>query len=295
MARQETALRAGPHLTRRSPSKAGANLLLLFGFVLLLAGSAFIAGSRYSWQIDRVAKLVSGVGVENGVLLVGGLALIGLGSVGRLVLTALHRSSQPEQEPLGDDLRLLSEQMNTKLAQLRTSMLQVSEDLGAVAASQQGQFHKQAEHSGNPDHQQDALFRLAASLDKLNAHLDERIHGIDLLLRSGLENLAQVVHESRRFMEHRMGGSPMSTQGRRDDPHARVELQEHEPHQGEGSLAFFETMERLDALAGSGTPQPPSQRQQPRYSQAPFPNVQPGEALDSLLPDEPRGGRDERY
>lgn len=295
MARQDLTSQSSTR-RRRAPSAAPANLLLLLGFLLIAAGAAFVAAPHISPRVEKIADLVAQAGFEDGVLLLGGVTLFGLGLIGRLVASFAAHEPEPQADPVEAELRVFNEQVTAKLAQLRTSVLQVSEELNALNAGQQALFQRQATASDTPDHQQDALFRLAASLDKLNAHLDERIHGIDLLLRSGLDSLAQVVQESRRFLELRFGNPAGPAAPPESDMHVLVDLQEQpQPQAQEGSLDFFETLERLDAMAEArGRAPNPAPRGRPAQPQSPFP-APPGESLDVLLPEDYRRGQDERY
>jgi len=254
----------------RQQKSASARPLLFLGFTLLATGVGFAAAPHYSWQVTKIARQAAEFGVQSGVLMVGGLVLLGLGLVARSVVVPRHE--EPVENPLEGQLHLLNEQVSAKLGQLRTSLLQLSENMDALAAQQQAHFQTQSETTEGPNHQQDALFRLAASLDKLNAHFDERIHGIDLQLRSGFESMAS---EIRRLPERRPEASAP----------ARLEPVRHDHGQApEGAIDFYETMQKLDAIAGGCEPRVngPRPRQQPP---APFP-VQGSEALDALLPDD---------
>jgi hypothetical protein len=300
MARQDNATgRISGSSSPKAPSKGAANALAFFGFLLFASGAALGAAPRLPEQVQEAARLLAQAGLESGVLLIGGLTLFGLGLTGRMVVSALAHAPEPEEDPFQVEVRLFNEQVAAKLAQLRTSLLQISEDVATLGASQQAYFQKQAETGGNPDHQQDALFRLAASLDKLNAHLDERIHGIDLLLRSGLENLTHVVQESRHFVEQCLKSSHPGQRPESADVHVLVDLQEQHGRPAPGSIDFFETMEKLDSLSGTPGQRAPAPAPRGRtHPQPPFPASHPAQAsdaLDALLPDDFLRGHDERY
>ena len=283
MSQTSLAAHAGP----RSGSGAGL-LVLCLGLALAGFGIALAAGPQHSPQIAKVAEAVNGYGIQHGLLIVGGLCLFAIGLVGRGL------ASSPRTEEVEDDgpseFQLFSEQLNAKLAQLRTSLLQVSEEVTALAASQQAHFHRQAADSEAPDHGQDAIFRLAASLDKLNAHVDERIHGLDLQLRSGLESVANIVTDARRLIERKLDVSP-SSQGSAPHaavPHARTAFEPDFPARAEQSHApsidFFETLDKLDAIAKGGASNKPGAQPRGRPPQSPYSSAQ-GDALDALLPD----------
>jgi len=167
---------------------------------------------------------------------------------------------------------------------VRAAQLQISESLSAIAAEQQALVHRQAGGNGpGPEHgQHDAIFRLAASLDKLGAHLDERIHSIDLQVRSGMETLAG---EMRRLSAGSPAAPAPATRApfatpeltlAHSAPHAHPHAHTHAP---EGAIDFYETMQKLDAIANAGEPEsePP----------APF-GTSGGSTLDTMLPEDYR-------
>jgi hypothetical protein len=268
-------------MAKAKHQSTGAGLVFLLGLVLVGTGVGFATAPQYSWHVMKVAKQAANLGIQNGVLVVGGLVLFGLAIVARRI-----GSSQPVVEPedsaLAEEVRVLNEQLTAKLAQMRTAQLQLAESLAAVAAEQQSHFQKAGERSGPGDQGSDALFRLAASLDKLNAHLDERIHSIDLQVRSGMETLAG---EIRRITASRVepvapargpfGTAELGVAHARPHPHAAV-------HAPEGAIDFYETMQKLDAIAGEDAGLPVDEE-----PPAPFSSTG-GSTLDTLLPEDYR-------
>lgn len=271
-------------------SHKGAGFLFLLGFALVATGVGFAFAPHFSWQVARVARQASQLGLENGALLVGGLVVLGLGVVARVSgAPAPAHDSRGEIEALQSEFHLFNEQVSNKLAQLRTALLQVNEGLGAISAQQQAQAQVESEKGPIGDHSQDAIFRLAASLDKLHAHFDERVHAVDLQMRSGFEALLNASHDVRRHLDQGAfhGG-----------PEAAPASQAHalgQPQAPEGGIDFFETMQKLDAIAGGDPGYPASAAPRGRQPQAPFPSQGQGQGgqgqgqnLDALLPEEYR-------
>jgi len=235
---------------------AGAGLLFFLGFALVAAGVGFATAPLYSWQVMKVAQKAGAYGVENGELVVGGLVLFGLGFVARAAGGARPASSSGSSS-WSEDFQLLNEQVSAKIAQVRTSLSQVTESVNNLAAQQQAALQqKQSDSSSGSDHGQEALFRLAASLDKFNAHFDERIHSIDLQLRSGFEMLAGEVRRGGTRPEVALAPSHAVHAGHGHAAHGHSPA----PHAPEGAIDFYETMQKLDAIAGSGSDgdQPPA-------------------------------------
>ncbi len=276
MARQDFSV--PKHAAHGQRSGGGTAAFLIFlGFLLTGFGLALTVGPQYSWKVSQFAASLAKLGIQGGAFIVGGLSLFGVGLVGR----SLSKPAAPEEhvEDGPSEFQLFSEQLATKIAQMRTSMLQISEDVTALAANQQAHFMKQSEDVVKPDHGQDAIFRLAASLDKLNAHVDERIHALDLQVRSGLETVANLVQDTHRMLGRRSeGGAPGGA--------------EHMGQSGGGQapIDFFETLDKLDAMGGGAQPgNRQAAPQKGRQPQAPFPSQsQGGEALDVFMPEDHR-------
>src|SRR5262245_12654101 len=150
-------------------SHKSERFLFLLGFALVAVGAGFALAPHYSWQVTKVAHAAAAMGLHSGAILVGGMVLMGLGIVSRTASSAHPQADhRAEFEALQSDLNLFNEQLTTKLAQLRAALLQVQDGLTGVAAQQQAQMQDQGGHGSPGDGAQDAIFRLAASLDKLH-------------------------------------------------------------------------------------------------------------------------------
>lgn len=263
-------------------SHKGERFLFLMGFALVAVSAGFAFAPYYSWQVTKVARFASGMGLQTGALLVGGLVMLGLGIVARVAGAAAPVSDDhAEYEALQSDLNLLNEQTSTKLAQLRAALMQVSDGVATISAQQQAQMQNQNEQGTPGDNAQDALFRLAASLDKLHAHLDERVHAVDLQLRSGFEALLNASHDVRRHLGQGPSATPLESSAVNPLGHG------HAPSNQSG-IDFYETMQKLDAIAGGAETQLDAQVSRGRHPHAPLPSQGHGESLDALLPEEYR-------
>lgn len=280
-------------------SSKSAGFLFFLAFALLATGAGFAFAPQYSWQVTQVARQAALLGLSNGALFVGGLVCFGLALVARAAARGPELpDTRAESEALQSELHLLNEQLSTKLAQIRTSLLQVGENVAAVAAlQQQALAEPQATRDGAEVQAREAVFRLAASLDKLHAHFDERLHAVDLQMRSGFENLLQASHDVRRTLAE-PGAADYVPAIPQLDMHEHLHapdhahLHAHEPAaEAPGvapDLALYETMQRLDAIAGEAElgpsyPAPGTQAPQPGPA---LPSQ--GQDLDLLLPEEYR-------
>lgn len=277
MARKDT--------THLAPSarahRTGAGLLSLIGLGLFSAGAAFATAPLYSSRLTQFAEQAAHYGLENGTLLLGGLVFFGLALTARA--SGRPRKQEAQENPLAGELRLLGEQLSAKLAQLRTSMLQISEQVATLSSQHAAQMQHESDRHDSPLGQ-DGLFRLAASLDKLSAHIDERIHGLDLQVRSGMEALAgQLQHAPAAHRSHGAAHAQPSFEPEFGSHEAAPEAEVSSPFSAayeqpqEGGIDFYETMQKLDAISGDALQEEPD---------APLPNQ--GDALDALLPEEYR-------
>jgi hypothetical protein len=274
-------------------SRKGGRFLFLLGFTLVAVGVGFAFAPRYSWQVTKVARMAAELGVQSGALLVGGLVLLGLGIVARSASTAHPQTDhRAEYEALQSDLNLFNEQLTTKLAQLRAALAQVHDGVSAVASQQQANMQGQSERGAPGDNAQDAIFRLAASLDKLHAHFDERVHAVDLQLRSGFEALLNASHDVRRHLGQ---GPSAELETASASPHQHAHARTREPAHGQphaqhsqGGIDFYETMQKLDAIAGASDPDAEPQASRGRQPQPPLPSQSHDQTLDVMLPEEYR-------
>jgi len=269
-----------------SPKTSGAGVLFFAGSALMAAGAGFAFAPHYSWQVVKIARQAQALGLENGTLFVGGLVLFGLGLVARAAAAAARPQDRSgEMQSLQAELSLGNEQLANKLAQVRAALNQVGESVASVASQQVALSQGSSTQGNEADGGREAVFRLAASLDKLHAHFDERLHAVDLQLRSGFETLLGASSEVRRALEtsapaplhaHVASHAPAVNPA---DPFAPI------PESTPGSaIDFYQTMQKLDAIAGES----PSQGGRGRHPQPPFPSHTPGQSLDALLPEEYR-------
>lgn len=264
----------------------GAGFLFLFGLALVGAGAGFAFAPHYSWQVTKLARKAQELGLESGALVVGGLVLFGLAVLAkRLGSASAPRDNSADFQSLQSELSLVNEQFANKFGQLRVALSQVGEAVAALSAQQAAQA-QQASEKNDAEGVREPVFRLAASLDKLHAHFDERLHGLDLQLRSAFETLHGTTQELRRQLESQAAPAPVhhaaahALAANPADPFGPLG---HAPAPSAG-IDFYQTMQKLDAISGESSP-PPGRGRQP---QAPFPSQSSNPALDALLPEEYR-------
>ena len=251
-----------------------SNALLLAGGLFTVFGLAIATAPEYSWSLTKIGQALHAAGIESGMLIVGGLVLLAIGLLARQrtqPVAFVAASKGPDEE---SDFRLVADQLSTQINRLSTTSLQVSEDVTVMAEVQKSLFSNIEGKDGLALEHRDALFRLAASLDKLNAHFDERIHALDLQVRGGLDSVIHALNQTRHHLEARLSASDSQPSSKmspgfspstpaNEELHVLVDLEEPTSiptTTAEESADFFGTsLERLDELAGDldTQPQPP--------------------------------------
>jgi hypothetical protein len=253
-------------------------LLLFTGFCMVGGGVALAAAPQFSWKLVQIGQQLEGLGFNNGVFVVGGFILFGLGLIHRSVL-GVSTAPLPPDAARSDDFALVAEQLATDLAHLRHTILQVSEEVSGISESQARVIHQTAPRdSAEADSEkQNAMFALAASMDQLNARVDERMHHLDVHLRSQFDRVEENIAQGSESTCTQMNALASQMQAKRVD--ASVPLQSSAPSLAEvaemiepvgyedteeleilvdlddepdadrdDALEFFETLEELDEI-----------------------------------------------
>ena len=274
-------------------ARGGGGWVHFFLGTVLLGGAVALAlAPEFSWRLTKIGEELQGYGVETGVLMLAGLIFFGLGfgtrSANRAATKAIARIPQPEPPPASSDsdFLLVADQLATDLAQVRTSLLQISEELTGVGDSQRLLVKKVIDDAQPTEEEHNAVFRLAASVDKLNAHIDERLHGFDLQFRSSFESVTNAVHETHMALEARidqMSAAIAAAPAPAEAPAAPAAPAELEFASGEPSLEFFERIEADSAPSAMPAMDPNAPIEQPGPA---LPSPSEIDQLDVILPDD---------
>lgn len=269
----------------KPPGRSAGFFLFWTGFLVAALGVALPLAHYFSLPDYQVGERLAELNIENGELIIGGLMLLAMGLVVRSAVRAARFGSSGTSSTRDDsDFLLVADQLATDVAQVLTSVMQISEEVTTLAQSHRDFLQRQSDDEANTDRQENALFRLAASLDKLNAHIDERVHGLDVQVRSHFDSIANAVHETRQLIEAHVTGGAMSHAPARAA--ASPQPQHEEPEFGDlagepPAIDFFESMDAGGPMpstfghAQGGDPEPPLPGQ-----------GQHAGGLDALLPDE---------
>lgn len=239
MARNEKNADTGPSADgkRKIRVRGGgwAALLFLTGAVLVTAGVGLATADHFSWQLVKLRGRIEPYGVQGASVALAGVVVLGMSFAARAAVAAaksVARAAASNDQQ--DGLELIAGQVAGDLASVRQAVARVGESIGSLAASH-NHVLGQLEQLGSPDEsgieQRDGLFRLAASLDKLGAQMDERLHGLDAKIREKIDHVAVAIDQARSSMENRMSAAstmaaPAATRGAATDgPFASQETQ----------------------------------------------------------------------
>lgn len=203
------------HGERTVASRPTGTGWMLVGGALALVGAVLGAQQFLPAPVGDVLGAAREYGFEAGVLFVGGLCVAAVGSAARALG---QRAAQPN-----DDALLLEQIANdlliTKdgLEQAKQSTDGVQNDLGLLQAHVQslGELlqalpqqvaaqQPQAVPQGNPS--EDAIFRLAASLDQLGARMEQRMKAQYGQMQASLDEMNGVVASVRRNVDELFQG-----------------------------------------------------------------------------------------
>ena len=296
---------------KRRPRSGGqfeSNVLLFFGFVCIVGGSALSLLPQFSWKAEQVLNGFDHMGIHGGAVAIGGLVLVGLGLVRRQVSASGKLGGDYEDllfEQIAADIVLtrgtldhlqdVTESMQAEIAGLSRDLPGLSREVARLAAQPPPQ--PQVVTGGNDD----ALYGLAASLDKLGARLEQRLKAQHDALQSHLGDMASTLMQMRQSAEAISAQAEQAARAALLAPvvqpiaqpvaHAEPQVAYTEP-QAEAPVEHDEAEQRklglLDTLDDYGTPASLSQRAPDAASipaPIPAPKAMPKldpEALDEL-------------
>lgn len=196
--------------SERRAENGGGGWLVAMGGVMLLGGMALSVGPLVSWKAQKVCAGLAGLGIHGGAIVMGGIGLMALGTVRR----SIERMRSEAQRDDG----FLIEQMATDVVEIRDAMAAVeseSHEIQAqfallrsdVTALRQTPAPTQTESPMSPD----ALFQMAASLDKLAQRIDQRLRTFETSLHESVDELSARIESTRRTVEEISHGAASST------------------------------------------------------------------------------------
>lgn len=253
-----------------------ATAWMLLGLLALAGGVALMALPSLSWTAGKVASRLDSLGIQSGVVMLGGALFMVLGLV--------RRGQHAARAEMQYDASLLFEQIAAELVEIRTSLeagrareeasARQFDELRRELNQTRGALAAEIEKHAPRDHS-DALFQLAAGLDKLGLRVEQRLRLHHSALQDSVDELSATVEHSRRSLEELMQGrgEPLAANLPSTTPYEEQTQDEYQapseplpasvseaPSEGTGSLGL---LDQFDDVA------------------APLPNVQHEESVVS--------------
>ena len=176
------------------PRTPEATLLLLMGFVTTAAGLGLSFGPKFSWKVEQISQGFAYLGIHGGTLIMGGLMLAGMGMIRRGL--SLHLANDTRDV----DYELSMNQIAVDLGDVRTTLLDFDERFRGMKAAMKMITAQIAESSKQDDSDgkgEDAIFRMAASVDQTWARMDKRMGELFDGLRKDIDGVHGELDETR--------------------------------------------------------------------------------------------------
>ncbi len=208
----------------------GGGLLTTAGVLLVIGGGALAAVPtlvpQYAWAVKSAAHY----GVTFGLLALSGIVLVGLGRVVRQV----NKASAATEQNSSDDIQMLEHlvldftKLRDGVQDLRHELAQVREVNTTILQTTVGLGEAQ-----NAEGKQDAIFRMAASLDQVGARIEHRLGTQGTALQDTLAELSNAILATHTLVAEIASSSSSSTPANSREsarePRARTQQRATEP------------------------------------------------------------------
>ena len=178
---------------------AGSILMSLLGFLMLVAAPLLAVGPTYLPDLGPIAEAVARYGVGLDVLALGGLALVGLGSLAGYQVR--HTRTLLEPGLIEHDLEHVDaglREMQSRIKELRDEDTLLRQEMLAVSkmvADLRESTARDAADSKN------AIFRLAASLDQLGQRVDQKVEQGTIAVGEKIFEATGIIEASRDYLQ----------------------------------------------------------------------------------------------
>ncbi len=222
-------LDVGGRRNSKSPQRGptGGGLGSAVGVLLVVCGIALAAlptlVPQYAWAVNSAAKY----GATAGLLALGGLVLIGLGRVVRHV----NRSAAAIEQTNTEDMEMLEHlvldftKMRDGVQELRQELLQLREASTTILQTTVGLSEAQSSEG-----RQDAIFRMAASLDQVGARIEHRLGTQSTALQDTLTELSNSISATHKLVTELASAPPRHSSSHEPGYESRVESRGRAPH-----------------------------------------------------------------
>lgn len=196
------------------PGRTAGTGWMVLGGAVALVGVVLGVQKLLPGQVGELAASARDYGLEAGALAVGGLVLVAVGSAARALT---RRAAQPNDDALlleqvANDLLIVKdalEQSTESTQRVADEVRMLQSSVGSLAESQnavQQHLLAQQQQQAPPASNDDAIFRLAASLDQLGARVEQRMKAQYGEMQASLDELNAVVASVRRNVDELFDG-----------------------------------------------------------------------------------------
>ncbi len=215
----------------RVPKSFDALFLMLIGLAAFGLGMTLSLGPRLSWKLSQIAEGFRHLGVDGGVLMMGGLIMVAIGLLRRgQVALRTPTTEQAEDRLLIEQLTKDSLRAAADLSRLESGLAHVEAELAAtgqelaqrIAASTRevSGLIPPPQEIPSPD---EAIFRLAASLDQVGMRIEQRLKAQYTALQDHLEDVGAAILSARNHMQGLAQAGDQHAAGLREEVQAQVE------------------------------------------------------------------------
>lgn len=193
----------------RSASGFDAVLFMIMGVGSVACGLALSLGPRISWKVAQISTGFKDLGVHGGVLIMGGLILTAIGLLRRGQIALRTPSTEQAEDrqmieqltkdnlQLGEDLSRMEGGLAHVEAELANSRRVLEERIHTSAAEIVSTILTQRQGASS----EEAIFRLAASLDQVGMRIEQRLKTQFTALQDHLEDVGAAILSARNHMQ----------------------------------------------------------------------------------------------
>lgn len=244
-----------------------ASFVQMAGTTCMALGALLVVLSGLVEPIANLGKMLGSVGMGGGTLVLSGLTLFVLG---RLRRSHMDLSQQAEDRASNDQLleQMAAEvvQLESALDQVKSGQSRVRGDIRELGETMQTMAQAQASKNDEGDKAQDAIFRLAASLDQLGAKVEQRMHTQYEAFRARLREVGDDIARSQQDLRQLMAEipeqiraaqpAPAPEPARREPPAPQPRQERHELPSDMRATAIYEAA--MNQQFADPEPPPPS-------------------------------------
>jgi hypothetical protein len=193
----EVKVKAFPFTTRKVRHSLGAPMLMGLGCLLAVFGGMWAFAPESMSGMERFLSSLESGQIAAGDLMLGGVLCFALGMIGRYPRAMANSMIELDQtEQAVTELSADMVECSNLMQEMRDDQLQARSEVHSLSAK-----IREWSASENSGEANDALYRLAASLDQLHAQIDRRLSEVTHVIEGRVAEVFQLVEASRDFLQ----------------------------------------------------------------------------------------------